>query len=148
MTATEIPPEDLAVSTIKALTEEVLRLREERDTAFAAGFEAAREAVAAATRLNCPECKGTGQRDSGGTYPWGEGIFLACDCDEAIRALTPSDASEALAARDRQMRAEGMRKAAKIADDMWENFCSGVDEKFAIQECEARICAAADKDEK
>lgn len=30
---------------------------------------------------NCQECRGTGQRDSGGTYPWGESIFLACDCD-------------------------------------------------------------------
>lgn len=28
----------------------------------------------------CPECGGTGQRDSGWEYPWGEAIFLACDC--------------------------------------------------------------------
>jgi hypothetical protein len=28
----------------------------------------------------CPECKGTGLRDSGGVYPWGEAIMLACDC--------------------------------------------------------------------
>jgi len=31
---------------------------------------------------SCPECKGSGQRDSGGVHPWGEGIFLACDCDQ------------------------------------------------------------------
>ena len=35
---------------------------------------------------DCPECKGTGQLDSGGTYPWGERIMLACDCDAPPRA--------------------------------------------------------------
>lgn len=29
---------------------------------------------------NCPECTGTGERDSGGTHPWGEAIYLPCDC--------------------------------------------------------------------
>ena len=28
----------------------------------------------------CPECRGTGSRDSGGTQPWGESIFVRCDC--------------------------------------------------------------------
>ena len=30
----------------------------------------------------CPECSNTGLRDTGGVYPWGEGIFVACDHDE------------------------------------------------------------------
>ncbi len=29
---------------------------------------------------HCPECLGTGMRDSGGVYPWGEHISLPCDC--------------------------------------------------------------------
>lgn len=29
---------------------------------------------------DCPECRGTGARDSGGTEPWGEAIYLTCDC--------------------------------------------------------------------
>lgn len=29
---------------------------------------------------DCPECKGTGLRDSGGVYPWGEYITIPCDC--------------------------------------------------------------------
>ncbi len=29
---------------------------------------------------NCPACKGSGLRDSGGTYPWGEPIDVPCDC--------------------------------------------------------------------
>lgn len=31
----------------------------------------------------CPDCRGTGQRDSGGEYPWGEPIFVSCDCGPA-----------------------------------------------------------------
>ena len=30
---------------------------------------------------DCPDCKGTGQRDSGGTHPWGEPAMMMCDCD-------------------------------------------------------------------
>lgn len=30
---------------------------------------------------DCPECSGTGQRDSGGTHPWGEPAMMMCDCD-------------------------------------------------------------------
>jgi hypothetical protein len=30
----------------------------------------------------CPECVGSGLRDSGGTQPWGEPILLTCDCDK------------------------------------------------------------------
>lgn len=30
----------------------------------------------------CPECSNTGLRDTGGVYPWGEGIFVACDHDD------------------------------------------------------------------
>lgn len=28
----------------------------------------------------CPECNGSGMRDSGGFYPWGEGINVPCGC--------------------------------------------------------------------
>ena len=31
----------------------------------------------------CPECNGTGQRDSGGTHPWGEPVYLPCECKDA-----------------------------------------------------------------
>jgi len=38
----------------------------------------------------CPDCMGTGMRDTGGTHPWGETIFVPCDCsspttDEATK---------------------------------------------------------------
>lgn len=33
----------------------------------------------------CPDCNGTGERDSGGVHPWGEPAMLPCDCDN--RAL-------------------------------------------------------------
>lgn len=32
---------------------------------------------------SCPYCHGTGERDSGGVYPWGEGIFVPCECEYA-----------------------------------------------------------------
>lgn len=31
----------------------------------------------------CPECNDTGERDSGGTHPWGGPIYLSCDCKDA-----------------------------------------------------------------
>ncbi len=31
----------------------------------------------------CPECNDTGERDSGGTHPWGEPVYLPCDCKDA-----------------------------------------------------------------
>jgi hypothetical protein len=34
-------------------------------------------------RADCPECKGSGARDSGGTLPWGEPVYLPCDCSAA-----------------------------------------------------------------
>lgn len=30
----------------------------------------------------CERCKGTGEEDSGGVYPWGEGINVPCQCQE------------------------------------------------------------------
>lgn len=29
----------------------------------------------------CPYCNGTGERDSGGTYPWGAPAMIPCNCD-------------------------------------------------------------------
>lgn len=37
-------------------------------------------------RAICPECKGTGMADSGGTHPWGEPALIPCGCD----AIAPS----------------------------------------------------------
>lgn len=34
----------------------------------------------------CPECRGTGLRDSGGVHPWGEHIDVPCDCSNAPQA--------------------------------------------------------------
>ena len=35
------------------------------------------------TMTTCPECNDTGERDSGGTPPWGEPVYLPCDCKDA-----------------------------------------------------------------
>ena len=37
----------------------------------------------------CPDCGGSGLRDSGGVYPWGEAILVPCDC--APMTPTPQD---------------------------------------------------------
>ncbi|MBX5130768.1 hypothetical protein HJB53_30220 [Rhizobium lentis] len=37
---------------------------------------------------NCLECKGTGERDSGGTHPWGAPAMLPCDCDRPLEVKT------------------------------------------------------------
>ena len=42
---------------------------------------------------NCPECKGTGERDSGGTHPWGEPAMLPCDCRVPAPAV-PDDVAD------------------------------------------------------
>lgn len=31
--------------------------------------------------VQCVECEGTGMRDTGGVQPWGDAIFVPCDCD-------------------------------------------------------------------
>ena len=31
----------------------------------------------------CLDCNDTGERDSGGTHPWGEPVYLPCDCKDA-----------------------------------------------------------------
>ena len=33
----------------------------------------------------CQKCKGSGEIDSGGVYPWGEGINIPCDCNPAAQ---------------------------------------------------------------
>ncbi len=45
----------------------------------------------------CPDCNGTGARDSGGTTPWGEAIFLPCDCRAHPPQRTPVPAGEPVA---------------------------------------------------
>ncbi|EPO1082286.1 hypothetical protein ACT6F8_002685 [Cronobacter dublinensis] len=56
---------DISDSEIMQLVEENLALRKERELA---------EPVA------CPKCGSTGLADSGGVQPWGEPIFIECDC--------------------------------------------------------------------
>lgn len=50
-----------------------------------------------APRKDCPECSGSGMRDSGGVQPWGEHIDVPCDCGNAPRpdALTALQAENA-----------------------------------------------------
>ena len=71
----------------------------------------------------CPECNDTGERDSGGTHPWGEPIYLACDCkdaevgrrwraDSGLKAWFPITA-ERLTALEEELRA-----LADAADDV------------------------------
>ena len=43
---------------------------------------------------DCPECKGTGQLDSGGTHPWGEPAMMMCDCDAPPRAVADESIAE------------------------------------------------------
>ena len=38
-------------------------------------------AVAFRSEYICPDCNNTGQRDSGGTHPWGEAAYVPCDCN-------------------------------------------------------------------
>jgi len=53
------------------------------------GREKVREGMKRAAEIIrgcCPECLGTGVRDSGGVHPWGEPISVPCDCTDAILA--------------------------------------------------------------
>jgi len=63
------------------------------------GREKVREGVKWAARRSrvrecCPECHGTGLRDSGGVQPWGEPIFVTCDCADAILAAMEKEGGE------------------------------------------------------
>ncbi|WP_313447661.1 hypothetical protein [Atlantibacter hermannii] len=44
----------------------------------------------------CPKCGGTGMADSGGFYPWGEPIFIECDCHAAPQLPQPAVQAEPL----------------------------------------------------
>ncbi|WP_312465768.1 DUF551 domain-containing protein [Atlantibacter hermannii] len=45
----------------------------------------------AAAEPVCPKCGGTGMADSGGFYPWGEPIFIECDCKAAPQVTSVPD---------------------------------------------------------
>lgn len=62
---------------ISELEQENLNLRYELNAALSGGT------------VSCIKCKGTGEQDSGGVYPWGEGINIPCDC-EAARQPAPA----------------------------------------------------------
>ena len=58
---------------------------------------------------DCPECSGTGQRDSGGTHPWGEPAMMMCDCD----APTPAAPTDNTALVEEQRMKEHYRNCWK-----------------------------------
>lgn len=68
----------------------------------------------------CPECNDTGERDSGGSHPWGEPIYLACECKDAeIGQRWRSDSSLAAwfpitARRMRELQEENERLCAAV----------------------------------
>lgn len=37
--------------------------------------------------VTCVKCNDTGETDSGGVQPWGEGINISCDCEKAAAPL-------------------------------------------------------------
>ncbi len=76
---------------------------------------AAYEAAAKESRQSCVECGGTGERDTGGTMPWGAPALVSCDCDSRIRALTPTDAKAAL---DRIVQ-EAVKEALTVKPLVW-----------------------------
>lgn len=79
----------------------------DRLSAMARELLAYRRAGGAQRDPNCPECNGTGERDSGGTYPWGAPAMLPCEC-------APPPASRAAVAA---ARVDGWNAAmAKVAD--------------------------------
>lgn len=51
-----------------------------RDDAWHVCNENDAGAVKFFTEHICPDCKNTGSRDSGGQHPWGEAIYVSCDC--------------------------------------------------------------------
>lgn len=76
---------------------------------------AAYEAAAEKSRQSCVECGGTGERDTGGTMPWGAPAFVGCDCDTRVLDLTPTDAKAAL---DRIVQ-EAVRDALQVKPLVW-----------------------------
>ena len=59
-----------------------------RSVALLDELEAAEKRIAELERSNhikpCPKCNDTGMADSGGVQPWGEPIFIECDCRAAM----------------------------------------------------------------
>ncbi|GAB50277.1 hypothetical protein [Atlantibacter hermannii] len=50
----------------------------------------------AAAEPVCPKCGGTGMADSGGVQPWGEPIFIECDCHAAPQLPLPAVVPDAI----------------------------------------------------
>ncbi|MGK8226301.1 hypothetical protein ACDY94_03435 [Escherichia coli] len=50
----------------------------------------------AAAEPVCPKCRGTGMADSGGVQPWGEPIFIECDCHAAPQLPLPAVVPDAI----------------------------------------------------
>lgn len=41
-------------------------------------------------------CKGTGERDSGGSQPWGAAIMVECECQQSDRVTVPVEPTRAM----------------------------------------------------
>lgn len=54
-------------------------------------------------RPDCPECNGTGERDTGGSLPWGEWISAPCDCSLAPSAKEPQGENNVKASETLEM---------------------------------------------
>lgn len=94
-----------AETLILRMADRIEALEQERDEAVAAAYGLAARAADA-------------ERDDIRSYDGGSGVIGAIAAATAIRALIPNDATAALAARDRRMKAEGMRLAWEILKPM------------------------------
>ena len=99
----ELPPRMPEADTIARLTAELAEARRERDAALAGAVEQAAK--------SCDKIAGN-TADFGRDYRRAAG-----HCAAEIRALAPADALAAQTRRDAQVRAKGMRAAAKFAVD-------------------------------
>lgn len=70
---------------------------------------------------NCVECAGTGERDSGGSHPWGAPAMLPCDCDQASRPRVYLDLDGVMADFDAHFPATfGLDHRGMADNAMWE----------------------------
>ncbi|WP_233618131.1 hypothetical protein [Citrobacter freundii] len=65
----------------------------------------------------CPKCNDTGMADSGGVQPWGEPIFIECDCRAAmLRGIQPVSNRDELPLGYLQGHKDGLEWAAQLAE--------------------------------
>ncbi|URR14360.1 DUF551 domain-containing protein [Citrobacter portucalensis] len=65
----------------------------------------------------CPKCNDTGMADSGGVQPWGEPIFIECDCRAAmLQGIQPVSNRDELPLGYLQGHKDGLEWAAQLAE--------------------------------